>query len=415
VILGASGSTKAESGLNIKTGFGYEYMSQKFFLDSLQYSGVDTVAVTTALNTTYLDDIKGYVGIDYVPYEDYRLELRSTFEQTPEQSRVRLNTDFRPRLGVWSLNYSSELDWRDGAIEQGEDDEGYLSGYGRARLSLATSREFSVWGQFKGDFVRFDQPRETAFDYHRYDGQFGITYDFSSLSTLTASFFAGGRQVTSNQDQDYGRLGLEASFLSFYGGGDLDLLASYEKRDYDRPDDLGDYQWFELTGRHRHDLAERLFAREEFEFEDIRFGNNELYTADYFRLGGKLLVGLKNDVLSVALGPDFEILNEDQVEEGLIGQDYRELGLLIQLDLMSPGSVFGTIESVLGQRNVGADTTEESLHSDFVYERLNLLADWSITSAMNLNLVLSTDWEWHDNREENSRLTLISTGLYYSF
>ena len=405
----------AESGLNIKTGFGYEYMSQKFFLDSLNYSGVDTVAVTTALNTTYLDDIKGYVGIDYIAFEDYRLELRSTFEQTPDQSRVRLNTEYRPRIGALSLSWSSELDWRDGPVELGEDDEGYLSGYGRAKLALKTSREFSVWGQFKGDFVRFDQPRETAYNYHRFDGQFGIAYDFSSLSTLTASVYAGGRRVTSDQAQDYGRLGLEASLLSFYSGGEIDLLASYERRDYDRPDDLGDYQWLELTGRHRHDLAARLFAREEFDFEDIHFSNNELYTADYYRLGGKLLLGLKNDILSVALGPDFEILTEDQVEEGLVGQDYRELGLAIQLDLMSPGAIFGTIESIVGQRNVGADAADESFHSDFVYERLNLLADWSITAELNLNLVFSTDWEWHDNREENSRLTLISTGLYYTF
>jgi len=33
-----------------------------------------------------------------------------------------------------------------------------------------------------------------------------------------------------------------------------------------------------------------------------------------------------------------------------------------------------------------------------------------VAGHLNLNLLLSADWEWHDNPDENSRLLLLSSG-----
>ena len=79
---------------------------------------------------------------------------------------------------------------------------------------------------------------------------------------------------------------------------------------------------------------------------------------------------------------------------------------------MRTGLFLGTLESVLGYRNL---KYVNGLQSNFIYERLNLIADWNIFGGLNFNIIFSAEWEWHENEEENSQIFLLSSGLKYRF
>lgn len=413
--IGSTGSTKGDTGLTIKAGFGYEFLSQEFFLDSLEFSGADSLETTTALKTTYLDDVKGQLSLSYLPYEDYRLELRSVLEQTPDQFRFRLNADYRPRFGSAGLDWNSEIEWRDDNSSSISGNMGYLAGNTRAKLMLPISSSSKIRVQVKSDFVRFDSAGFGAFDYYRLGGQLGISQRVGTFSTLTGSAFIMSRAVPDTTDLDYLSYGLDGTFFGIYGQGELDALGRYEIRDYDRDRNVGDYRRLELSARNRHRLGRKYFLREELEIEALSYDSPGSLYQEYERVEVTLMAGFSLGYWSFAAGPEFEILAEQQADELVTGEDYEELGLKTQLDLLSLGKVFGSLESVTGRRNLTDEGGADNLHSDFVFERLDLLADWTVGGGLSLSLLFSADWEWHQNQAENSRLMLLSTSVYYTF
>jgi len=397
VTIGSIGSTDAETGLKIKVGLGYEYLSQEFFLDSITSSilsdtlaGADSLEVSAALKTTYLDDFKGQLTLSYLPFDDYRLEVRSSLEQTPNQFRLRLATNYRPRIGSVSVDWSSEIERRYDNPDSSEADDGYISGYGRVKLAFPISRALSLWSVLRTDFVSFDSAGPGIFDYHRVGGQLGMSHTFRNFSLLSLDLFAMNREVPDSSAQD-------------------------ETRDYERSGDLGDYRRGEIIVRNKHSLGGPFFAREELEIEALLYDSTDVLPQDYKRAELALLAGYSRDYWSVAAGPVLELLAEQATAEYTIGEDYVESGLKAQFDLVEPGLIFASLESVTGRRDIRYEGTGDDLHSDFTFERLNLLADWRIAGGLGLNLLFSADWEWHNKSEENSRLLLISTLLYYSF
>ena len=111
------------------------------------------------------------------------------------------------------------------------------------------------------------------------------------------------------------------------------------------------------------------------------------------------------------LGPELEVYRE-QSGDLSFGEDYLESGVKADIDVVSADVVFGSLESVTGLRNI---ENEGELRTDFVFERLDLLANWKLPGSVNWNILLSAEWEWHDMEEENNQIFLVSTGLYYTF
>ena len=413
ITLGSIRSTVAETGLTVRTGLGYEYMSQEFFLDTQELSGSDSLELSTQLKTTYLDDFKGQVTLSYAPYDDYRLELRGVAEQTSDQLRLRLSTDYRPTLGSVKLNWSAEVERRNDRSTGSDVDYGYVSGYGRAKITVPVWKAVSLWAALRSDFVYFDSIQPDLYDYYRAGGQLGMVHTFSDFSSLNVNLFVTGREVARSVDQDYLNSGLEGLFFGFYAQGQVDALMRYEIRDYEQEAELGDYRRAEFTIANKHSLRERFFAREELEIETLRYDTADVLPQDYKRVELTLLAGLSQDSWSIAAGPEIEALQEQASSDYAVGEEYTEIGLKAQFDIILPGKVFASLESVSGRRDLTREGESDVALSDFNYERLNLLADVTILSGLSLNFLAAADWEWHDQPDENSRLYLISTSLTY--
>lgn len=405
----------AEGGFSFKAGLGYEFISQEFFLDSLTQTGVDSLTTITSLKTTYLDDIKGQLSLRYTSADHRRLDLTGTLEQTPDVFRFRTTSDYRPTWGKLKIDWNGELDWRQGVSDSADAGDSYILGYGKARfvLPISSGGSTSLWWQVRSEVIRFDSGGDYNLDYSRWGGKVGLSRSMTDFSTLSVNGFVSARFVADSSELDYRDYGLESSYLGFKAGSTLDLYARLEKKDYRQPDNEDDYLGLEVNVRHKFTVKERWFLRQDLDLEALYFDQPDFVNRDYRRLKLVLQGGLQAGDLALALGPHMELLGEspDQDEALASGEDYFEGGIRANIDYFRP-NLFGLLESTMGHRNIYSSA---DLQSDFVFHRLNVVFDWRFWGTVGVNALVSAEWEWHEDRSENSQLYLVSTWLTCRF
>lgn len=403
--------TGACSDVKMTAGIGYEFISQEYFLDSLVEAGGDSLDAIAALKTTYLDDIRARFSLKYSPYQDRKLELRSDYEQTPEFIRTRLFADYRPRMGKYRLNVSSELDWRNRYADSADAGDDYLFGRVRARLKVPLSQSLTANWQIRGDFVSFDSTSTLSYNHYRLGWKAGVGKLFENFSMFDLNFFFLTRAVPDTSELGYVSYGAEAAVLAFHNQGELDVFWRLERKNYRKPEDQSDYWRVELESRQKLRLGGNYFSRQELDIDLNLFNPSELISNDYVRAELAILFGIESGGLSLGLGGEFEMLRELDSESEQ-SDNYLESGFLISIDYLSSVRFFGSMESVLGRRNL---TDFQALQSDFNFERLNLILDWKLVGGLSLNMLLSGEWEWHELEEENNQILLVSSGIDYSF
>ena len=390
------------SDLLLRAGAGYEFISQEFFLDSLERSGLDSLEFVTALRTTYLNDFKGHVELGYVPDGGRRVDIRTRYEQTSDFYRAKMLADFRPSVGRSRLDINTELDWRNRHSGQADPGDDYVYG---------TGASFHGKAELRGDFVAFDSASELSYDYYRVGGSMGFGITFPGFSMLDAGAFLIGRKVPDSSRLDYLSYGIEGAFIGFYSGGDIDMLGQVERRDYDRPGDTADYWRIEGDGRNRTWLGKHWFIFQEPALEIWLYDLPSLINYDFLRGGLKLLGGKQLGYFRLGLGGDFEIQSELE-SLATATDDYFESGFVAELEYINSARAYWVLESVFGYRSL---KDESVFQSSFRFERLSLIGDWRITGPLRLNVLASAEWEWHAVEQENNQLYFFSTTFEYRF
>ena len=401
------------SDLRFKAGLGYEFLSQDFYLDSVGTSIDDTLAAVTQFKTTYLDNLKAQFSLRYQPLDNRTLEFQADLDQTSDLMRLRLANRYRPNWGPFKIDWQGEFDWRKNVGDGADRSDAYIYGYSRAKLMLPISARSTLSWQLRGDVVQFDSVAAPSFNHYRIGGEVGYSLYFADYSSLSFKSFMQGRKVADSTRLDYLSYGLEGSLLAFYGlGGELDVYTRLEVKDYNQLPDEGDYLRAETTIRHKLPVKGQLFAKQELEVEAITYDQSDLYTANNTRLSLDLLMGYDWLTFVPALGPHLEYLNEADYGDYMAGEGYFEGGLQAEVDYIDAARVFVSAESVTGRRSL---TDESDYLTDFTFERINLLADLRLWRGLNFTALLSAEWEWHDQADENSRIMVLSSGLSYTF
>lgn len=399
------------TGFDFRAGLGYDFISQRYFLDSLVGSATDTFLQQWALTTEYVNDLKGILDLRYKPSGSRGPELTARYEQTSEIARARFSGAWRTYGSTVSWQSRAELDWRDRFSGSTQGGDNYLLASGDAGARIALDERWAARGKVAGEMVDFRGVTGYAYDYYKVTGKFGFERGLGMLSAVSLEGFVTTRQVADSQNLSYLSIGGEASLLGFSGASEYDLYLRLERKNYDRTDNRDDYTGLNATSHVRLDLPGKFILESNGMLDWLRFNPEDSLNNDYFRgrlwLGG----GLDWEKLTVALGPEIEVL-DDEVKSGAAGESYFEAGGKLAVDCLLPGRLFASAESATGRRNI---EDEADYLSDFTYQRLSLLADWSATHRLSLNLMGAAEWEWHDQSSDNSRLLLISSSLTYSF
>jgi hypothetical protein len=398
---------------SLRTGLGYEFISQRYFADSLSQSGADTLTILTALRTNYLDDFKAQISAAFDPWKGERGrrgEFRGTWEQTPEYLRGRLGADMRLGIGQTRFDSRTEIDWRHryrGASEAGDS---YITANTQCKLSVPVGDRWSAWTQAKGEIVHFDSISSAVFSHYRVGGKAGVVRSIGEFAQAGLNFFVLGRRVPDSTALDYLSFGLETDLIGLSGQADYDLTAMVERKNYQQPNGQDDYWRMESNSYAKWELGARWYVRSELMTELLVFSDSDQFNTDYFRLRVAALPGIESGYFSIEAGPQIEFLASKTTDS--LAEDYREAGLRVDIDYLKSGGGICSVESVTGYRRL---KSESSAQSNFSFERLNLLADLAVAPRLSLNVLVSTEWEWHSNETHNATTLLLSTGLTYQF
>ena len=395
------------SNFEIKTSLGYDFISQEYFLDSVS---TDSSLSLWQLKTDYLDELRGRLSFRYWSGEQRELELQSSYEQSDGIFRIRFFSDWRPRLGKNKLGITAELERRDRYKGVSQFGDSYLFGYTKAFIKIPVSAKVTSKIQFMSEFVRFDSTSEFSFDYYRFGPKIGLTKSFESFSFLDVNLFLVARQVPDSAELDYLNFGLDGSFFGLLDGGDIDLYARFERKDYSRPDKQDDHFRFDFDGRGKINLRGNSIMRIELRSDFVFYSPEDQINFDYNRHLLAILAGYEKGGWGVALGPEFGLLLEQEGSLNTV-ENYFEIGGKIDLELLKAGRFFGSLESTLGYRNL---KIEDQFQTNFIYERINTIGNFQLGNGLSLNWLFSAEWEWHDLRQDNSQIFLLSSSFSYS-
>ena len=407
---GLVNSTKA-SGFNFKSGIGYDFISQEFFLDSAILSGPDSIITSWSLTNNYLDDLKGFFSATYIPYNDNRIKIYAKYEQTADFIKTKWTGDFTTKVGKSKFTMNNELDWRHRYSDSAAVGDSYIFGYTKAKLAIPTGQSTKTIIQWQGEFVQFDSVSNLNYNYYRVGGKIGFEKIFQNFSFGDIKLTLMSRQVPDSSALNYLNIGLESSFFGYYDGGDFDYFTRLEKKNYNQPENKNDYVRFEFDARNKIKLGHKYFTRQEINIEYNNFDPADLVNLDYYIIEFSLLTGYENDDISVALGPDLELFKENNSLLSA-GDDYFEASAKLSFDIMKYNLLFSSFENMLGYRNL---VENDELRTDFTFERINLLGDINIYRGLNFNFLFSAEWEWHNIKSNNSQIYLLSSSLSYSF
>ncbi len=401
----------AASDLSMKAGLGYDFFSQQYFLDSAILSGPESLYTTWSLENDYLDEQKGMLSFTLHPYDDHRLEMTARYEQTSDFIRLKYLNDYTGNLGGGKISLNSQFDWRHRYRGDATFGDSYLYGYGRSKASFPLSSSLSGAGQLQGEFVRFDSSSSLSYNYYRLGGKIGLEKLFRNFSYGNLYLTTTSRRVPDSSQLNYVSFGLEGSLFAFYGGGQADLFVRGEHKDYNQPDNQDDHYRLEIDGQNKIRLSEDYFTEQDLDFELVNYSPEDIINLNYYQAELALLTGFESAGLSIAVGPDFSLLKEEQQEFTTV-EDYFETGAKVTTDLIAPGKYFVSLETVLGVRNL---KESNDLQTDFSFLRVNLLGDVTILHNIDFNILFSTELEHHDIKTNDSRIYLLSSSLTYQF
>ncbi|MGB7061139.1 MAG: hypothetical protein WBF13_02150, partial [Candidatus Zixiibacteriota bacterium] len=158
-----------------------------------------------------------------------------------------------------------------------------------------------------------------------------------------------------------------------------------------------------------HDRFELLFRNE---FEVLSYDLEDEINFDYFE--NKFSAALEyelSDGLEVAGEPEwvtFSSLKRDYQD-----YNYDQYAFSLSLDLSRSTQLWLSLEDKFGRRNYKSD--QNPFYTDYLLNQISLFLDAELGSHLGFNLMLSVDSEWHDSKEDNLTVFLISSELTYSF
>ncbi|UCC43937.1 MAG: hypothetical protein JSU65_12620 [Candidatus Zixiibacteriota bacterium] len=397
--------------LRLTANVGYDLISQEFFADSLTGAGADSSVVEWQLRKNYLDDLRASFSAQYFPFDDRRVELRPSYEQSQEFQRIRMNTNLRLPVKGSRFDLITELEMKRRYRNTASVGDNYLLGTLRTRFTTPLSTSTKGWAQLRGDFVSFDSTSDYIYSYQRGGAAIGLSHSIRDYTFVDVELFVNSLTAPDSSQLDYVNPGLSASFMNIGRRGSFDLYFRAENRDYNQPNEEDDHFRVNLQLRNKFETSDKTYMRQEADIELVRHAPADLTHFSYSIFRAEAVFGLTIGNSQIGLGPAVGFLSDGSTVMGG-SQEYKEISLKGELDYLHVGRLFLSVESFTGRRNYGTDS---EFQSDFTFERISLIGDLQIARGISYNLLYSTEWEWHDSGYDDSHIDLLSTSLSYAF
>ncbi|MGB2989787.1 MAG: hypothetical protein WBC98_07485, partial [Candidatus Zixiibacteriota bacterium] len=192
----------------------------------------------------------------------------------------------------------------------------------------------------------------------------------------------------------------------------LRLENELDRKTFSKPGGVDDFWEDRFTfglSRKIHDRFELLFRNE---FEVLSYDVEDEINFDYFE--NRFSAGLEyelSDGLEVAGEPEWVTFSS--LKRDFQDYNYYQYAFSLSLDLSRSTQLWLSLEDKFGRRNYKSD--QNPFYTDYLLNQISLFLDAELGSHLGFNLMLSVDSEWHDSKEDNLTVFLISSELTYSF
>ena len=412
ILVGGPTRQLRASDLSFRAGLGYDYLSQQFYSDSIAFAGPDSSQIAISKSSTYLNDLAGCLSFAYAPQIHPGQEIRADYKQTRDLFRSRLSGRNRWHLGNRRLDLTGELEVRKRFHGESEIGDSFQQALARARLTSPIGSGWSIVTQLRADGVNYDSDNVYAYDYYRLGGSLGVEKLFESLSSATAAVYFTSRQVPDSSELERFDIGLESSYLGLHDHNTLDLAGRIEFKNYRQPAGKDDHLRLELRGDNKLELNDKFFSRQGLELDVTDYRAESSVNFDFWRLETVLLFGTAWGRLSLALGPELELYGGQQTDALAGIGDYTEWGLRTEAEYFGAHAAFMSVQSSLGRRKLAVTSSYES---SYWFERFAIMGNIKFARHLILQLLWSSEWDWHELQENDTRVTLLSTFLMWEF
>ncbi len=399
-----------ESGaFTFKAGFGYDFVSQEYFIDSVRLGGGDSILQLSLLEKDYLDDKKALLFLRYQPDLKGRYILEGGWEQTPELFRA--NGRGFLALGNNNNQFQAEFNVNTKKRYRGEIEEGEEMTIldGAIKLKRRLFERLSGRIRLSGESVNFDTSGLYIYNYSRLGGDLELNFTTGSYNSIYAKFGLEKRTVPDTAQLDYniirGGLGYLGSFLTGLASAEVTV----ENKKYNQLENPDDYFLTSFQADLKLPMVKSFSLNGNLDLENYDFDKDNYINEDYRQAHFGLRGGWRSGDLSLSLGPEIEFLTIKSEFES--DDDYFEFYIHAGLDYFREG-IFIFLDNQVGHRKY---RNNPLFYSDFVFDRLSLIGSLTIFKDLSADLLFSGEWEWHRIESDNSRLYLLSSNLTYTF
>ncbi len=292
----------------------------------------------------------------------------------------------------------------------------------RIRLNTRLSVEAVSFAEDQiGDSVANDNSATTSISGYR-------NYDYNLWQTrLGGDFFLGNmdhqiswsagfshRRVPDSLEADYNDLRFLAEYIYVSLATYVSFEGEVQLKDYNKGGGEDDFTAFYVRGRGTIDLGGRWDGSLSLYLEHYGYAFTDIINRDYTLI--KTQVKFVNSLSDWSLGPVGKIAyrTEEPYDdiEGSFDESYTEGEFGLTGGYLGLGDFFFDIEGTFGHREY---VQNDDILTSYNFLSASLVASYSFTEYIALNILFDGEFEYHAVREDNSNLLLVSIGLTARF
>lgn len=406
-LLLAGTAQAADWGWSARAGLDYDYISHNYYLLTVDTLGLTADSLTELKSASDLiDERGGFLRLDVEKKGDTRFSLSSRLFLTNEKLRTLF--DLGLDWGVLRLRSNTEFksysDREDFSLYQSQ-----VRSSSRLGLELPAGDASRIELSQELEYIGYDENEPSVIGYYQSESRLRLRHRLSDLSDLSISVRFDLRDAYDSTQLDFNRLLTDFEYARISGSGYLQASLYMERRNYAYAGE-NDYLYLSPGFFFDRSITETLSLAPTLEMHYYDYDLQDLATFSHLRWLAEARIKYHYRLLStfsVGLGAEGFSASDDLYSD----QDYRSLKLLAGFETFSATWLTLTLDGEFGHRDYSAGAAE--YYSDYDFVRFDLLADVQLTNRLRLSLLGGTDFEYHNEKEDDIFVHLLSATLSY--
>lgn len=395
---------------NGKAGFNYDFISQDYYLRDIDTLGISDDSLAELKSYSDRIDEKGVnLRLELKRKGPAKITLSNNIFFSDEKIRNQLN--FRFDWGA--LKFTSDAEFKsydnskDFTIYDSRFQNSSRLGYG---LLKTDNWEAEVSQEF--EYTGYANRSASVYGYRQHESRLRITRQLGDFSGLELALRYDQRDSYDSSLLDFSK-GIAEIGLDYIGASkSIQSRIYFERKSYSWADSDDDYYFFGPYFDAAFSIAEQLELSPQLDLQYYKFDDQGIASFSHLRILSQLELNYRYDLLSTfSLGLARERFQA--VDAVYNEQDYQATKLLAGYENLTSRRFTFTLDSQFGWRNYV--NNDSDFYTDHWFVNLDLLTDFNLTDRIRFSVIGGSSFEYHDDKEDDIFLYLLSGNLSYQF